>query len=75
MFPEIALSVIHVSGWMCESLIEMQNWESFWMLKRNRAQKYGNNQIKFVFKGFCRVRMMVSRMGGKGLVDLEQNQT
>lgn len=45
------------------------------MLKRNRAQKYGNNQLKFGcnFKGFCRVRMLVSHMSGEGLVKAKPN--
>lgn len=47
------------------------------MLKRNHAQKYRNDKVKFGsnFKGFCRVRMMVSHTGGEGLVNLNQNQT
>lgn len=46
------------------------------MLKRNCALKYGNYQVKFGsnFKGFCRARMMVSHIGGGGLVNVKQKQ-
>jgi len=47
------------------------------MLKRNCAQKYGNDLVKFGsdFKGCLRARIMVSHTGGEGLVNLKETQT